>query len=140
MRRWRASLSRGAWVAGLLTCLSGAVPTEASFAPRTVGVLLQGNEFLPATIRARVGDTLRFVNGSGGPHNVAFERDSIAQAARAQLAQAMGGEKLGPLSGPLLLDPDETYLIVVPSLPAGRYPLYCLPHQMNMRGALIVVP
>lgn len=106
--------------------------------PRSVGVLLQGNEFRPATIRARAGDTIRFVNGNGGPHNVAFERDSIAPAARALLAKAMGGEKLGPLSGPLLLDPEETYVVVVPALPGGRYPLFCLPHQANMRGALIV--
>ena len=50
----------------------------------------------------------------------------------------MGGEKIGPLSSPLLLDPGEPYTFVVPALKPGKYPLYCLPHLANMRGSLIV--
>ena len=109
-------------------------------APRTVRVRLEGNAFRPDQIHARVGDTLRFVNGNGGPHNMAFAGDSISATARAMLEKSMGGEKLGPTSSPLLLDPGEAYAFVVPSLPAGRYPLFCLPHQVNMRGSLIVDP
>jgi plastocyanin len=105
--------------------------------PRAVVVLLEGNAFKPAQIHARAGDTLRFVNGNGGPHNVAFVADSIAAGPRALLDKAMG-DKIAPLSGPLLLDPDETYLIVVPAIPAGHYPLFCVPHFANMRGSLIV--
>jgi plastocyanin len=112
----------------------------AAAAPRTVVVRLEGNAFRPDQIHARVGDTLRFVNGNGGPHNVKFEADSIAPAARALIEKAFGGEKIGPMSGPLLLDPGETYAIVVPALPVGRYPLYCSPHWANMRGKLIVDP
>ena len=107
-------------------------------APHTVIVRLEGNAFQPDQIHARAGDTLKFVNGNGGPHNVAFAGDSIAPSARALLEKAMGGEKIGPLSSPLLLDAGEAYAFVVPAIPKGRYPLFCLPHQVNMRGSLIV--
>lgn len=107
-------------------------------APSTVVVRLEGNEFRPSVVRARAGDSLRFVNGNGGPHNIAFVADSIAEPARTLLAQAMKGEKIGPLSSPFLLDPAETYAFVVPAIPPGRYPLFCAPHLANMRGDLIV--
>ena len=53
---------------------------------------------------------------------------------------AMGGEKIGPMSSPLLLDPGELYAFVVPALSPGKYPLYCLPHVAQMRASLIVDP
>ena len=102
-----------------------------------VPVRLQGNEFRPAEIRVRPGDTVRFVNGNGGPHNVMFIKDSIAPAARDLIARVMK-DQLQPFTGPLLLDPDETYIFVVPAMDPDRYPLACLPHQANKRGALIV--
>ena len=105
---------------------------------RTHVVRLRNNRFVPAEIRARGGDTLRFVNGEGGIHNVEFEKDSIAPAARTLIAAAMAGKKIGPMSSPLLILTDESYTIVVPDLPAGRYPLLCTPHYGNMRGALVV--
>jgi len=126
---------RAPWllVIGVLATMVAARPA----APRNIRVLLQGNEFRPSIVRAAPGDTIVFANGSGGPHNVAFERDSVDANARALLERAMGGEKIAPLAGPLMID-DETYTIVVPALPNGRYPLVCIPHQINMRGALIV--
>ena len=107
-------------------------------APSTVVVRLEGNEFRPSIVQARAGDSVRFVNGNGGPHNIAFVADSIAEPARTLLTQAMKGEKIGPLSSPLLLDPAESYAFVVPALPPGRYPLFCAPHLANMRGELRV--
>ena len=123
-------------VGALAAVLTGAGQNSA---PRTVVARLDGNQFRPEQIRVRAGDSVRFVNGNGGPHNVMFVADSIAPAPRAALEAAMKGEKLGPLSSPLLLDQDETYTFVVPGIGAGRYPLVCLPHQANMRGALIVM-
>ena len=102
-------------------------------------IRLQGNRFTPAETRVRAGDTVRFVNGNGGPHNVQFEADSIAPAEAKLITTAMTGQKIGPMSSPLLLDPEEAYAIVVPALPAGRYPFFCLPHR-DMRGGLIVEP
>lgn len=107
--------------------------------PRTHVVLMQANRFEPAEPRVSRGDTVRFVNTSGGPHNVEFVADSIAAPARGKLEAVMGGEmKLGPLSGPLLIIDDESYSIVVPDVPDGRYAFLCLPHQAFMRGAMVV--
>lgn len=57
------------------------------------------------------------------------------------LEAAMPGEKIGPLSSPLLLDENDRYEIAVPALSPGRYPFVCLPHFAGgMRGTLVVVP
>jgi plastocyanin len=111
-----------------------------SSAPATHTVHLDGNAFIPAETRAAPGDTVRFVNGNGGPHNVMFVADSIAKDARTAIDVAMPTPKIGEMSSHLLLDPAESYTIVVPKLNAGRYAFVCLPHQANMRGALIVAP
>ena len=117
------------------------VAVSASRAPVAHTVKLQGNAFLPAEVQASPGDTLTFVNGNGGPHNVEFVKDSVAEPARKLFESAMPGGKykLGPMSGPLLIDTEETYKMVVPEVPAGRYAFLCLPHQTNMKGALLVV-
>jgi plastocyanin len=118
----------------MVAVIAGAPP------PKTVVVRLEGNAFRPAEIHVRPGDSLRFVNGNGGPHNVRFVDDSISAAAKVLLTQAMGGEKIGPMSSPLLLDIGETYAFVVPALVPAQYPLYCLPHVAQMRAKLIVDP
>lgn len=41
-----------------------------------------GSRFLPAETIARAGDTLRFINRTGGPHNVQFDGDSIPGPSR----------------------------------------------------------
>ena len=117
-----------------------ALASSSAGTPVTRTVKLDGNRFIPAEFEAAAGDTLNFVNGNGGPHNVEFVTDSVAKAARPLLEKAMPGgrNKLGPMSGPLLIEPDESYKFVVPDVPAGRYAFLCLPHQVNMKGALIV--
>ena len=99
------------------------------------------SRFVPGETSARTGDTLRFINQTGGPHNIQFFVDSIPAGARALLELAMPGEKIGPLSSPLLLNENDTYEIAVPALPPGRYPFVCLPHfASRMLGAIVVVP
>lgn len=96
--------------------------------------------FDPAIIEAHAGDSLRFVLTSGGPHNVEFVGDSIAAPMRALLTRALPGDKIGPLSGPLLINTGETYAFEIPDLLPGRYPFVCLPHMTsNMRGVLVIV-
>lgn len=124
-----------------LGIMAAAVAMWSGEAPsRTVVVRLEGNAFRPEQIHARVGDTVKFVNGNGGPHNVKVADDSVAAPSLAILEKAFGGEKIGPRSSPLLLDNGEAYSIVVPAIPVGRYPIYCLPHQANMRATLLVDP
>ena len=107
-------------------------------AATTSTVRLDRNRFIPADIRAHPGDTLRFVNGQGGPHNVMFEKDSIAPAAQKAIDAAIGKQRLYFLAGPILILEGETFTFVVPELPPGKYPLYCNPHYGQMRGSLII--
>src|SRR5687768_978062 len=110
-------------------------------------VLLNNNRFMPAITTARVGDTLAFVNGRGGPHNVQFSDDSLSDAAHRLIDAAMPERpkqpwsREVPLAGPLLVLDGDTYRVVVPALPPGRYRFFCTPHVSGgMRGELVVVP
>ena len=128
----RLSLLVCAWAALVSATRKTAASAEA------LTIRLENNRFAPREVHARAGDTLRFVNGMGGPHNVAFDKDSIPPAARALIERAMGKDQIAPLAGPLLITPDETWTFVVPALSPGQYPFYCMPHLANMRGVLVI--
>ncbi len=100
-------------------------------------VRLSGNRFTPSEIRVSPGDTIRFTNGMGGPHNIQFMAESISVASQGLLNAAMH-DRILPLTSPMFLTEGERYELVVPRLPAGRYPFLCSPHWANMRGALVV--
>jgi plastocyanin len=100
-----------------------------------------GPRFEPAEISLHAGDTIRFINRRGGPHNVQFFIDSVAAGARSLLDSAIGETRIGPLAARLLWDAEESYALVVPGLEPGRYPFVCAPHYTaGMIGALIVTP
>jgi plastocyanin len=104
-------------------------------------MVIQGTNYLyvPANITVRSGDGIRFVNVSGGPHNVAFEVAAIPAAVKPQLAANMPDQALGELSGRLLTQPNEAYTISFANIPAGNYPIYCTPHlAMGMKGQVTV--
>lgn len=101
-------------------------------------VRLQSNRFVPAETSVAGGDTVRFVNAQGGPHNVEFIADSITASAQTTISAAMTGAKIGRLSSPLLILDGEEYRFVVPALPAGRYAFLCSPHAASMHGALVI--
>jgi len=84
--------------------------------------------FEPATLTIAPGTTVRFVNVSGGPHNVAFWSDSIPEGASPMLNQAMAGRTMGDLMGMMVTQPNETYDISFANAPLGLYKGYCLPH------------
>ena len=99
-----------------------------------------GYRFEPATITARVGDVVRFVNVSGGPHNVAFSSGGIPSGAAATLQKNMG-KTMGPLSGALVSAPNAAYTVSLAGLPAGTYNFTCTPHlAMKMTGRINVRP
>jgi plastocyanin len=108
-------------------------------APQTHVVRLEANRFVPAESRVAPGDTVRFVNGQGGPHNVQFMAESIPATAQSLINDAMR-ERILPLTSPMFIIPDEVYTLVVPVLTPGRYAFLCSPHWANMRGSLTVVP
>lgn len=94
--------------------------------------------FVPAEIAARPGDRVTFVNESGGPHNVAFDRERIDDAAESALAAGMP-KPMSPLAGPLMTEPGARYTISLDGVPAGTYPFFCMPHYaLKMTGTLTV--
>lgn len=94
--------------------------------------------FEPAELMVRPNDVLVFRVASGAPHSVVFEGEGLSPGVRAALNAAMPGRS-GDLSSPLLTATGKEYRIVVPQIPAGVYPFYCLPHRAyDMRGTLTV--
>jgi len=97
-----------------------------------------GYKFDPANISVKQGDAIKFIMVSGGPHNVAFQNVTDATA-KAQLDANMPGQKMGELSGPYVMQPNEAYVISFAKVPAGKYDYICTPHAaMNMKGTITV--
>jgi plastocyanin len=97
-----------------------------------------GYKFEPAAITVKAGDAIKYIMVSGGPHNVTFQNVADA-AARAQLDANMPGQKMGEASGPMVMQPNESYTISFAKVPAGTYEYVCLPHAaMNMKGTVTV--
>ncbi len=97
-----------------------------------------GYRFDPVNITVKSGDAVKFIMVSGGPHNVAFQ--TIADAAvKAQMDANMPGQHMGEASGPMIMQPNETYTISLGNIPAGKYDYVCIPHlAMNMKGTITV--
>jgi plastocyanin len=114
----------------------------AAGATHDVNMVLEGTsyKFVPNDITVKPGDKIVFHNVSGGPHNVQFFADSIPAGTAEALDAGMGGDKLGPLNGPLLTEPNATYEVsFAPTLPAGDYKFTCTPHMaMGMHGKVTV--
>ncbi|HMA45553.1 MAG TPA: plastocyanin/azurin family copper-binding protein [Gemmatimonadales bacterium] len=96
-------------------------------------------KFEPDVIHAPAGATVRFINVSGGPHNVTFYSDSIPAGTADKLNAAMAN-RMDNLSGPFLINANDHYDISLAGLPAGTYKGYCTPHQaLGMKFTLMVM-
>ena len=119
-----------------------AVPTAAP-AGVVVEVKMTGNgtsvaAFEPSKLTVKTGTTVRFINVSGGPHDVAFFADSIPKGAADALKKGMPNP-MGDLTGPFLTQPNEKYDVSFAGAPAGVYKAYCLPHvALGMKIAITV--
>ena len=97
-----------------------------------------GYKFEPANVTVKSGDAIKFIMVTGGPHNVAFTGVTDA-AVKAQLDANMPGQHMGELSGPMLMQPNEAYIVSFAKIPAGKYEFNCVPHAaMNMKGEVTV--
>ena len=95
-------------------------------------------KFDPATLTIAVGDTVQFVNVSGGPHNIQFDKDHIPAGAKEVLNRNMK-QRMGDLQGPFLTSPNQVYSISFAGAPKGTYVFLCLPHQaLGMKGTITV--
>lgn len=118
--------------AAAATPASPAVAPTAVRAAAVVEVKMTGNgttqaAFVPAKLAVTPGTTVRFINVSGGPHNVAFYPDSIPKGGAAALKKGMPNP-MSDLTGPFLIQPNEQYDVSFAGAPAGTYKAYCMPH------------
>jgi len=94
--------------------------------------------YQPDVLYVRVGDRVRWVNVSGGPHNVAFYRNAVPAGA-ADFLNAMMVDRMSDLTGALLFEPDAAYEISFVGAPAGSYAYFCTPHELlDMKAELVV--
>jgi plastocyanin len=124
------SLALGSWV------------TTSAEAQKIHEVRLEANpekeifRFSPARVSARPGDVLLFRAVTGTPHSIVFESAGLSGAAHEALNGALS-RRSADLSSPLLTPDGAEYRMVVPALPPGTYPFFCLPHRAyDMRGEL----
>lgn len=124
---------------------AGGQPAGAASATGTVHEVkmeLRDGKYIydPVQLTIRVGDTVRWINVSGGPHNVSFYQNQIPAGAADVLNAAMPA-RMGPLSGPLLSDSLATYQVSFAGAPAGSYGYYCIPHEaLGMKASLTIQP
>jgi plastocyanin len=94
--------------------------------------------FEPAVVRAHPHDVIVFQLVNGAPHNITFESAGLSPQAHDALNAALP-RRSADLTSPLLTAAGAEYRVVVPSIPAGRYRFFCLPHRAyDERGELRV--
>lgn len=92
----------------------------------------------PSSLKIAPGTTVRFINVSGGPHNIAFWGDSIPSGAAAVLNANMKNT-VDNLTGPFLTNANETYDVSFANAPKGVYKGNCTPHlTLGMKIAITV--
>jgi plastocyanin len=97
-----------------------------------------GYSFKPSMVRIKAGQSVKFVTVSGGPHNVTFDSQDIPEGAAATLDQNMPQQQ-AKLTGPLVTNPNDFYVITFKNAKPGPYKFYCLPHQsLGMQGTIII--
>ncbi len=98
----------------------------------------KGYRFEPAAITIKEGDGIRYINISGGPHDVAFDPAQIPAAVKPQLSANMP-DQMGELAGKLLVTPNENYTISFAKIPPGTYDFHCTPHlALGMKGVITI--
>jgi plastocyanin len=98
----------------------------------------KGYRFEPAAITIKSGQPVKFVMISGGPHNVAFDPTTVPADSKDQLNANMVGQ-MSELSSPLLMNPNEAYVVSFGGVKPGTYPFHCTPHlAMGMKGTITV--
>ncbi|HEY4132478.1 MAG TPA: plastocyanin/azurin family copper-binding protein [Gemmatimonadaceae bacterium] len=98
----------------------------------------KGYRFEPANVTIKSGDQVTFTMVTGGPHNIAFDAATVPADSKAQLDANMDN-KISELSSPMLMNPNEHYVISFGGVKPGVYPFHCTPHlAMGMKGVITV--
>lgn len=117
-----------------------AAPASGNEASVTIGMVgdASGYKFVPSSVTIHVGETVRFVNKVGGPHNVTFWPDSIPPGSQQKLQAGMTNTT-GPLTSPLLINSGDAVTVSFAGVTPGTYKFYCMPHMaLGMKGQIIV--
>ncbi|MBC7789542.1 MAG: hypothetical protein H7Z74_06330 [Anaerolineae bacterium] len=126
--------------------MAGGATMPATGTTHEVQMVLEGSsyKYVPAELTVKTGDQIKFINVSGGPHNVAFKEADVPAAVVAQLDANMPAtvgamQKMGKMNGPLVTEPNGTYTISFTGIAAGKYPYVCTPHEaLGMKGIITV--
>jgi plastocyanin len=130
-------------LAAIATAALALAPLASADAPPTtheVKMVMVGTNarFEPANLTIRAGDRVRFINSSGGPHNVSFDPARVPDDAERALSAGMPAQ-MQPLWGPLVTEANGAYTISFAGVKPGRYEYFCMPHvAMGMKGVLTV--
>lgn len=132
------------WSLAVLPVLAlGVIASAHPYAPpatHRIRMVQAGSQykFDPATLTIKAGDVVEFVNVTGGPHNIQFDKDHIPAGAKEVLNRAMT-QRMGDLQGPFLTQPNQVYRVSFAGAPKGTYAFFCLPHQaLGMKGTITV--
>jgi len=122
---------------------AAATGTAAPITGTTHEVKMYGDEkgyrFEPKDLTIKVGDGIKFIFVTGGPHNVAFNPADIPADVKPQLDANMGADKMAELSSKMLMIANEFVVISFANIKPGTYPFNCTPHlAMNMKGTVTV--
>jgi len=124
----RAAMTRAA---GLVAGLSVAAVNKPAYAAETKEVKMGSDSgllaFVPQKTTICSGDSVKWINNKGGPHNVVFDEEGVPSGVNYEdisMFDQMGEE-------------DETFTMKFES--KGEYAYYCEPHRgAGMNGVLIV--
>ena len=121
-----AAAPAGATTAAATSTAAYMAPTGKTWEVKMLGDA-QGYRFEPKELDIKVGDAVKFIMVSGGPHDVTFWADSIPSGAAAQLNANMPNTT-APLTAPYSINPNSTYTVSFAGVPAGEYKYFCTPH------------
>jgi len=118
--------------AGMAAGVSASIVSKPAYAAETKEVKMGSDSgllaFVPNKITICKGDSVKWINNKGGPHNFVFDEDAIPAGVdqeKISMFDQMGEE-------------DESFTMQFDE--AGDYAYYCEPHRgAGMNGALIVV-
>jgi len=117
--------------AGLAAGVAAATVAKPAYAAETKEVKMGSDSgllaFVPSKMTICKGDSVKWVNNKGGPHNVVFDDDGIPEGVNQEAISMM--DQMG--------EEDDTFTMTFDK--AGDYAYYCEPHRgAGMQGQLIV--
>merc|ERR1711935_1029700 len=124
----RNAMTRAAGRAAGVAAATVASPAYAAETKEVkMGTDTGGLQFVPAKISICKGDTVKWINNKGGPHNVVFDEDNIPSGVDQEKISM--DDQLG--------EEGDTFKMSFDT--AGEYGYYCEPHRgAGMNAALTV--